>query len=107
MLVTSYFRKSSSADSPPKRYIAEAADPSMFIVRCDTSAGGMCGEGPHIAGRPVVSFSALTRENESHSGAAGVAVSSRSLTTRGAIPFGWIELLCKAAEAIRTHRRPG
>src|ERR1700676_3299477 len=107
MLVTSYLRKSSSAESPPKRYIAEAADPSMFIVRCDTSAGGMCGEGPHIAGRPVLSSSALTRENEVHSSAAGVVVSSRSLTTRGAIPPGWIELLYKAAEAIKTHSTPG
>src|SRR4051812_47238649 len=107
MFVTSYLRKSSSSELPPNRYIAEAADPSMFIVRCDTSAGGMCDEGPHIAGRPVLSSSALTRENEFHSSAAGVAVSSRSLTTRGTIPCGWIELLYQAAEAIRTHSTPG
>ena len=79
----------------------------MFIARCDTSAGGMCGDGPHIAGRPVnLLLGPDPRERVPLPAPAGVAVSSRSLTTKGASPCGWIELLNQAAEASRITQHP-
>ena len=63
------------------------------------SPGGMFGDGPHIAGSPVVSCSALTRENEFHRCAAGGVVSSAPFTNMGAKPPGCSQLLKPAAKA--------